>query len=110
MEEILQKRNYNQNEIEHEVIQFVDYSNSVIIFNNRNHMKSYLNNYFLLLKIYYNINKLQINDDKMNLILLNNPRCDEAVQDTKIITNTDTINPKEIYNPRMDNQQKARLP
>ena len=109
MREILQMRHFNQNEIEHEVAQFVDDSNSIIIFNKRSDMKKYLNIYFLLLKIYYNLQKLKINDDKTNLMLLNNPRHDEEVKDTKITTDTDIIVPKDKFiilgwtvNRRMD--------
>ena len=109
MENLQQRRNFNQNEIEHEVVQFVDDSNSVIIFKNRSIMKEYLNSHFLLLKIYYNLNKLKINDDKTNLLLLNNPRHDKEVEDTKITTDTDTILPKDKFtilgwtvNKRMD--------
>ena len=60
-------------------------------------MEPYLNQYFLLLKIFYNLNKLKINDDKTNLILLNNPRHDNEVKDTKITTDTDVIKPKEKF-------------
>ena len=58
-------------------------------------MKPYLNAFFLLLKIFYNLNKVKINDDKTYLMFLNNPRHEEEVKDTKIITYTDTITPRE---------------
>ena len=109
MEFLMDRRAYNQNEIEHNVAQFVDDSNSIIIFKNRKDVKAYLNSYFILLKIFYNLNKLKINDDKTNLMFLNNPRHDDEMKEVKIVTDTDTIKPKEkftilgwIVNKRMD--------
>ena len=109
MEEILQRRPFNQNNIEHHVAQFVDDSNSIIIFKERKIMKAYLNNYFILLKIYYNLNKLKINDEKTNLMLLNNPRHDNEVKDIVITTDTEIIKPKDkftilgwVVNKKMD--------
>ena len=57
----------------------------------------YLNNYCHLLKVFYNLNKLKINNDKTNLTLINNPRHHNEVKNTIITTNTDTIKPKEKF-------------
>ena len=108
MEELLQRRSFNNHQIEHEVIQFVADSNKVMIFEDRRLMQPYLNTYFILLKIYYNLNQLKINDYKTNLMLLNS-RNEEEIKYTKIITDTDTITPREsslffgwTVNPRLD--------
>ena len=97
MREILQREAFNANEFEHEVAQFVDDSNSVIIMSDRRKITQYLNSYFLLLKIYYNLNKLQINDDKTNLMLINNPRHEKEVENTRITTDSYQIKRKEKF-------------
>ena len=97
MREIFQREAFNRNDFEHEVAQFVDDSNSIIIISDRTQIMMYLNKYFQLLKIFYNLNKLKINDDKTNLMLINNPRHEAEVKDTKITTNTDIIKPKEKF-------------
>ena len=62
MRAILQIEAFYANKFEHAVDQLVDDSNSVIIITDRNKKLLYLNNYFLILKIFYNLNILQIND------------------------------------------------
>ena len=56
--------------IQHLTINFVDDSNNVITFNDQNQLKTYLESYYKLLHSFYNINKLTINPDKTNLLLI----------------------------------------
>ena len=56
--------------IQHLTVNFVDDSNSVISFNDQNQLKTYLESYYKLLHNFYNINKLKINPDKTNLLLI----------------------------------------
>ena len=48
----------------------MDDSNNVITFDNQNQIKTYLEAYYNLIQNYYNINKLKINADKTNLLLI----------------------------------------
>ena len=58
------------NNVQHLTVNFVDDSNSVITFNDQNQAKTYLESYYKLLHNFYNINKLKINPDKTNLLLI----------------------------------------
>ena len=49
---------------------YMDDSNNVITFDNQNKIKNYLEAYYNLIQNYYNINKLKINADKTNLLLI----------------------------------------
>ena len=75
----------------------MDDSNSVIIFEDIKDMKTYLNTYFLILKIFYNLNKLKINDKKTNLMMINNPKHKYTTKEITIQTDKDTIHPKEKF-------------
>ena len=48
----------------------MDDSNNVSTFNDQNQLETYLESYYKLLHNYYNINKLKINPDKTNLLLI----------------------------------------
>ena len=56
--------------IEHLTINFVDDSNNIITFNDQNQIKNYIEAYYKLIHNFYNINKLKINPDKTNLLLI----------------------------------------
>ena len=97
MRMIFQKNVINTNKIEHNVTQFVDDSNSVIIFKDKDQIMEYLNMYFWLLKIYYNMNKLLINDDKTNMLVINNPRHEHTARTIQIQTDIEIIKPKDKF-------------
>ena len=52
--------------VTHNVVNFVDDSESVITTDPEVDIEDYTNNYFKLLEIYYNIQKLKINTEKPN--------------------------------------------
>ena len=56
--------------IEHLTINFVDDSNNIITFNDQNQIEDYIEAYYKLIHNFYNINKLKINPDKTNLLLI----------------------------------------
>ena len=56
--------------IEHLTVNFVDDSNNIITFQDQNQIKNYLESYYKLIHNFYNINKLKINADKTNLLLI----------------------------------------
>ena len=63
---------------------FVDDSNSVIGANSKEDLKKYMNQYFKLLKAYYNVLKLQINGDKTNILIIPKNKNDKT-EDVKLI-------------------------
>ena len=56
--------------INHHITNFVDDNNNIISFKNHENIKIYLENYFLLLIKYYNINKVKLNSDKTKLTII----------------------------------------
>lgn len=56
--------------IEHCTVNFVDDSTNIISFGDHTQIKSYLTHYYNLIQSYYNINKLKINADKTQLLLV----------------------------------------
>ena len=62
--------NINENStILHDILQYVDDSNNIIITDNIDEIQPYINNYIKLIKSFYNINKLKINRDKSKVII-----------------------------------------
>ena len=55
---------YKITNIEHNTINFVDDSTSIITFKTGNNIKLYLESYFKLLLSFYNANRFKINPDK----------------------------------------------
>ena len=55
--------------IGHSIVTYVDDNSNIISFKNHEKIKSYLENYFILLKTYYNINKVKLNSDKTKLAI-----------------------------------------
>ena len=80
--------------IEHEVQQFIDDSNSTITFDDPTDAKEYLNKYFQLLKIFYNASKLQLNDDKTNLMVINSPALEVTAKTIILETEKETVKEK----------------
>ena len=61
---------YNYKNIEHVTYNYIDDSNNIISSIDHSHLKHYLENYYLLIHEYYNINKLKINPDKNKIIII----------------------------------------
>ena len=80
--------------VEHVVTQFVDDSNSNIIFDNPEDAKEYINRYFKLLDRYYNMMKLKINHDKSNLMTICKPKHNIIAKEIVISHDSQTIKPK----------------
>ena len=62
------------NEVEHHTYNYVDDSNSCVIFNNANEIQEYVDNYFEILKEYHNLQKLKLNEDKTMLMIACQPK------------------------------------
>ena len=71
---------------DHEVVNFMDDSNSVISGTEHTELENYINTYFQLLEIYYTSQKLKINTDKTQLIICGMPQLLNKHKHTKIIT------------------------
>ena len=54
----------------------MDDNSNIISFKNHENIKQYLENYFLLLQKYYNINKVKINSDKTKLAIIHKTSMD----------------------------------
>lgn len=63
----------NTKNINHQITNFVDDNSNIISFKNHEDIKNYLENFFLLLKRFYNINKVKLNSDmtKLTIVLKN---------------------------------------
>ena len=61
---------YRYSKIEHLTINYVDDSNNVISTKDHSHIKHYVEDYYLLLHNFYNINRLKINRDKNRILLI----------------------------------------
>ena len=59
----------NLKNIRHHITNYVDDNSNIIGFKNHEYMKTYLENYFILLERYYNINKVKLNNDKTKLVI-----------------------------------------
>ena len=59
----------NFNNVKHVTVNFVDDSSNIIGFSKFTHVEPYLESYYSLIHKFYNINKLQINDDKNQLTI-----------------------------------------
>ena len=81
---------------EHEVVNFVVDSNSVISGTEHTELKNYINTYLQLLKVFYNSQKLKINTDKMQLPICGMPRLLNKHKNVRIITATDIPDVKPI--------------
>ena len=60
----------NTNNIEHNTVNFVDDSTNIISSNNNTEIQNYINKFYPLLEAVYNINKLIINKDETELMIV----------------------------------------
>ena len=60
----------NLKNTKHHLTNFVDYNTNIRSFKNHEIIKVYLENYFILLIKYYNINKAKLNNDKTKLCMI----------------------------------------
>ena len=61
----------------------------------KEHLQEYINNYFVLLEKFYNINKLLINPDKSKLVIVCRPGIRDRVKDIKLRTSNFIIHQSE---------------
>ena len=114
MEEQLKRPKMDNKNVEHDCTNFVDDSNSVVQFSNPEEANNYIKNYFDLLKLFYNTNELQINDDKTNLLAINKPNKKKQAEELELKTEKKLVKPQEqikllgwIVNKRMDLESNA---
>ena len=80
--------------IEHDTVNFVDDSTSIIAFKETSQIKPYLTDFFNLLKCYYNINKIKINDDKTQMLLTHKPKHKNTLKNFHFYAGNDKITTK----------------
>ena len=86
---------YEELPLKHDIVNFVDDSNSVITADPGVDIEEYTNNYFKLLEIYYNSQKQKINTDKTQLLVCSEPRFMNQIEEMEIPTPeyTDNVRP-----------------
>ena len=96
VEEKLKVKPEEYKHIVHEMVNFVDDSNNMISFEDETDANHYINRFFDVLKHYYTLNKLKINPEKTNLLIIAKPAMKERNKDIRIVTekNEDDVYPK----------------
>ena len=74
----------NIQEVIHHTIQYVDDSTNIISSNDVEKLQKYINNYFLVIESFYNINKLLINSDKSKLLISCKPKYHKFTENNQI--------------------------
>ena len=82
--------------VDHMTVNFVDDSTNVIAFNDHTQIQSYLSNYYTLIHNYYNINKLKINADKTQLLMVYKAKHIENFKNFYFYANNFKIKPKKV--------------
>jgi len=80
------------NRTTHSTTSFVDDSTHIISFKDINNIRQYLDNYFVLLQKYYNINKLKLNSNKTKFMIVNN-RNNDHFKNFNFMADNHKINP-----------------
>merc|ERR1711954_456899 len=84
----------NKKEIEHNTLNFVDDSASVVSFIDENDMKNYVELFMATLEEYYNINKLKINKKKTVIIVFKGAKSEKDVNEIEFkINETESVKP-----------------
>ena len=81
-------------EVDHTVVNFVDDSNSLMSFQDPSHANLYLDRYFLVLKMFYRQNKLLLNPEKTNIMIVAKPAMKQQAEDIRIVTEKEEVTPK----------------
>ena len=83
-----------KSEVDHNTYNFVDDSNNSIIFDNPEDSQEYVNIYMSILKEFYNLQKLQINEDKTMLFINSQPKHREGYRNIEIKDQENTYSVK----------------
>ena len=94
LEQNTKLKHENYNPIDHTVVNFMDDSNSLISFTEHTDANHYLNRYFDILKIFYNSNKLCLNPEKTNVLILAKPKLKKEADEIKIVTEDEDVTAK----------------
>ena len=88
------KVRYEKYDADHTVINFVDDSNSLISFKDPTQANHYLDRYFRILILYYRQNKLLLNPEKTNVMIVAKPAARREADDIRLVTDTEEVKPK----------------
>ena len=72
----------------------MDDSNSVISYKDPTEANHYLDRYFWVLKPFYKQNKLMLNPEKTNVLVVAKPTVKAEAKDIRILTDNDDVTPK----------------
>ena len=92
---------------EHETVNFIDDSNSVINFKDEDLINYYVDSYMKVLKTYYNIMRLKLNPGKTNIMIVCKRRRRHEMGEIQIVDGTEQIKTKnqiKILGLEMNNQ------
>ena len=71
-------------DIDHIIINYVDDSTNIISSDNKDQLQKYIDQYYILLTNYYDINYLKINSDKLTLLVTTRPGNRQLTQDIRL--------------------------
>ena len=74
----------------------VDDSNSVVSFSDPTETNKYIDKYFKMLGYFYRQNKLLLNPEKTNVLIIAKPGIRNEADDIKIMTETEEVKPKRL--------------
>ena len=77
--------------MDHIIINYVDDSTNIISSDNKDQLQKYIDQYYILLTNYYDINYLKINLDKLTLLVTTKPSNRQMTQDIKLTAGDYTI-------------------
>ena len=83
-------------EEEHTVVNFVEKLNSLVSFKDPDETNLFISRYFKVLIHYYNLMKLQINPNKINMLIIAKPKVRREAVNIKILTGYETVIPKNL--------------
>ena len=91
MKKLINENPINTEGINHEVVNYIDDSNSSITFDDPKQADDYLLKYFKLIESYYNMSKLEINTDKTNFMVICHPNKEVIANQIKLPTSTEVV-------------------
>ena len=97
MKHLADSNTVESEDMDHQVTNFVDDSNSAIVFTNEDDINPYITAYMKLLSGYYNMNKLKINESKTNLMILKRFDNSSIKKKTNIVIKDEKIIPKKQF-------------
>ena len=91
---LVDRSKMNIKNITHILVNFIDDSTNIIGFKNHEMIKTYLEQYQKLISKFYNINKLKLNNDKNELLIINRPCLDNIFKNFQFKAGNEIVKAK----------------